>query len=87
MRTAFRPADCQHPPRPVRRHQPVRARTALRHTLADMIRRYVDRWKKARGGVKTQGGGGSAAVKKFAMKHPFIMAGAVLEGLFTKTKA
>ncbi len=60
------------------------ARTALRHTLADMIRRYLDRWKKARGGVTTQGGGGSAAVKKFAMRHPLIMAGAMLEAVVPK---
>ena len=58
------------------------ARRALRRTLAEMIRKYMDRWKKARTGVKTQGGGGSAAVKKFAMKHPLIMAGAILSALF-----
>lgn len=60
------------------------ARTALRHTLADMIRRYLDRWKKARTGIKTQGGGGATAVKKFAMKHPLIMAGAMLEAMVPK---
>ncbi len=60
------------------------ARKALRHTLAGMIRKYLDRWKKARTGVQTQGGGGSAAVKKFAMKHPLIMAGAMLEAFFGK---
>ncbi len=57
------------------------AKKALRHTLAQMIRRYMERWKKARTGVTTQGGGGSAAVKKFAMKHPLIMAGAMLEAV------
>lgn len=60
------------------------AKRAMRHTLAEMILKYVDRWKKARGGVKTQGGGGSSAVKKFAMRHPIIMAGAVLEAMFGK---
>lgn len=60
------------------------ARTALRHTLASMIRKYMDRWKKARTGVQTQGGGGSAAVKKFALRHPVIMTGAILEALFGK---
>lgn len=64
-----------------------KARKAMRHTIAEMIRKYVDRWKKARGGVKTQGGGGSAAVKKFAMRHPIIMAGAVLEAMVGKAKA
>jgi glycosyltransferase involved in cell wall biosynthesis len=62
------------------------ARTALRHTLAGMIRKYLDRWKKARTGVQTQGGGGSAAVKKFAMKHPLIMAGAMVEAILGKAK-
>ena len=62
-------------------HMRPRAKAALRHTLTEMIRKYIDRWKKARGGVKTQGGGGSAAVKKFAMRHPFIMAGAVVEAM------
>ena len=61
-----------------------RAKAALRRTLAEMIRKYMDRWKKARGGIKTQGGGGSAAVKKFAMKHPVIMAGAILSALVGK---
>ena len=60
------------------------AKVALRHTLTDMIRKYLDRWKKARGGVTTQGGGGAAAVKKFAMRHPLIMAGAMLEAVFGK---
>lgn len=59
-------------------------RTALRHTLAEMIRKYLERWKKARGGVKTVGGGGSAAVKKFAMRHPLIMAGAMVEAIVGK---
>lgn len=63
------------------------ARKALRRTLAGMIRKYLGRWKKARTGVKTVGGGGSAAVKKFAMKHPVIMAGAMLEAVFGKAKA
>jgi hypothetical protein len=67
-----------------RRHA---AKAALRHTLAEMIRKYLDRWKKARTGVKTQGGGGATAVKKFAMKHPLIMAGAIAEGLLLKPKA
>lgn len=62
-------------------------RGAIRHTLAGMIRTYMNRWKKARGGVKTQGGGGSAAVKKFAMRHPIIMAGAMMEAMFGKAKA
>lgn len=57
------------------------AKVALRHTLADMIRKYMDRWKKARVGVKTVGSGGSAAVKKFAMRHPLIMAGAMMEAI------
>ncbi len=60
------------------------AKVALRHTLADMIRKYLDRWKKARTGIKTQGGGGAAAVKKFAMKHPLIMAGAMVEAMMGK---
>lgn len=64
-----------------------RAKTALRHTLADMIRRYVERWKKARTGVTTQGGGGSAAVKKFALRHPLIMAGAIVEAMLGKKRA
>ncbi len=63
------------------------ARKALRRTLAGMIRKYLDRWKKARTGVQTQGGGGSTAVKKFAMKHPVIMAGAMLEAVVGKAKA
>jgi glycosyltransferase involved in cell wall biosynthesis len=63
------------------------AKTALRHTIAEMIRKYMDRWKKARTGVKTAGGGGSGAVKKFAMRHPFIMAGAMLEAVVGKAKA
>lgn len=63
-----------------------KARAALRHTLAEMIRKYADRWKKARTGIKTQGGGGAAAVKRFAMKHPVIMARAMLEAMVGKAK-
>ncbi len=63
-----------------------KAKAALRHTLAEMIRKYVERWKKARGGVKTPGGGGSAAVKKFALRHPLIMAGAMVEAVLGKGK-
>lgn len=60
---------------------------ALRHTLAEMIRKYLERWKKARAGVQTIGGGGSAAVKRFAMRHPLIMARAMAEAVFGKAKA
>ncbi len=57
------------------------ARVALRHTLAEMIRRYIVRWKAARKGEQTPGGGGSSAVKKFALHHPIIMLGAIIEAI------
>ncbi len=61
------------------------AKSAIRRELAGMIRKYMERWKKARVGVTTIGGGGSAAVKKFAFKHPLIMAGAMVEATFRKS--
>lgn len=62
------------------------AKAGLRHMLAAMIRKYMHRWKRARTGLQTQGGGGSAAVKKFAMRHPIIMVGAMVEAMFRKAK-
>lgn len=57
------------------------AKKALRHALAGMVRRYFERKKEG----KAMGGGGGD-LKKFCLRHPLLVAGALLEALFGTTK-